>query len=69
MYKRITEIDDGPFEGYVYTDQNGCDIYVEVYDDLSGVSIKEFGQHLVVYKEDMLKLINALQSAYEYMDK
>jgi hypothetical protein len=65
MFKRITEVDEGPFEGYVYTSDDGSDEYVLV-DVGASATIRVAGNEVTIYYNDIPKLINALQMAYEY---
>lgn len=67
MYKRITEVGEGPFEGYVYTNGFEDDVFVEVYDDGSGATILDSNQSVILLLADIPKMINALQMAYEHL--
>jgi phosphopantetheine adenylyltransferase len=67
MFKRITEVDEGPFEGFVYTNDMNDEVYIEIYDDLSGATLRDGSDYIIVSKEDFPKMLNALQSAYEYI--
>ena len=68
MFKRITEKDEGPFEGYVYLNNDGYDEYVEVSSSAAVKIVTYCGGNAVIYTEDIPKLIKALQMAYNYQE-
>lgn len=66
MYKRVDGTED-EFEGFSYLDVNGDEEFVSIVYDC--VTIKDSSHNQVnIYKNDVPKLIKALQSAYEYKE-
>lgn len=69
MFKRVDIYESTPTEGYSYLNGCGNEEFVKLWDCNSGVFIQDDdGNEAAILKEDIPKLVRALQAAYSHKD-
>jgi len=68
MFKRADIVDNEKLKGFSYLSQGGDEEYVSLPDDLYGLVDISVDDEVRVYKEDIPKLIKALEAVYNYKD-
>ena len=68
MFKRVDVTGNEKLEGFSYLNQDGDEESVSLPDCIDFVTISVDNYKTYIYKEDIPKLIKALEAVYNYKD-